>query len=113
VDVRKWVALLSTLCGMALGAGIPLLALTSVPRTEIAEGAVVWVHPADHELLIHDTGGDGGLRGRDVLVRLPYRHRRLAVIPGDQALTALHAGELVRLRISRRSHLAHWLRIEN
>jgi hypothetical protein len=108
VDARKWVAIVATLCGISLGAGIPLLGLTAVPHTEMADGVVVWVHPADRQVLLHDTGGEARLRGRSFVLYLPDRGR-VRIGPGHLTIAALRPGDRIRARISRHSHVAHWV----
>lgn len=108
MDARKWVAIVATLCGISLGAGIPLLGFSAVPRTELADGYVVWVHPDDRQLLLHDVGGDARLRGRSFVLRLPDRGR-VRIGPGRLTISALRPGDRIRAEISRRWHVAHWV----
>lgn len=98
VDARKWVAVLAAGCGAALAIGIPVVAVTAWPRTETADGDVVWVR-AD-TLLLRDTGGAEALRGHDVLIRLP------------KGGVTLRAGEHLQVRISERSHEAHQITLD-
>jgi hypothetical protein len=112
VEVRRRVMLAATACGVSLAAGIPLLGLTALPRTETADGYIIWVHPSAHALLLDDVGADDPLRGREVLIHLPERGAP-RVQPGGQPATALRPGQRVRARISRRSHWAHEITLDD
>ncbi len=111
VNARRWVAVLALLCGLSLGVGIPLLGLTALPHTEVVEGYVVWVRPDDRALLLYDAGPHDRFRGRNIMIYLPA-HRTVTVQPGNQPVSVLRPGYLIRVRISRRSHWAHEITIE-
>jgi hypothetical protein len=106
VRARGWVMVVAAVCGTSLAVGIPLLGLTALPRTEPADGVILWVHPAARTLLLQDDGAADPLRGQQVLIRLPERGGP-RVQPGDRPVSALQPGQRIHTSISRQAHWAH------
>jgi hypothetical protein len=98
VRARTQITVLVTAAAITLGIGFPVLALTLTPSTELVEGTVVSVVPADHAVLVHAVAGARQLRGRDVLVRVPAG--QLITIGGrSEDLDQLRCGQEITARV--------------
>jgi hypothetical protein len=67
---RTQITVMATTAALILGIGIPVLAVTLKPSTEVVRGTVVSLVPEKHAVLIHSLTGRRDLRGRTILVRV-------------------------------------------
>ena len=100
---RTQITILATAAALTLGIGIPVLALTVKPSSEVVSGTVVSFVPDEHTVLIHAVSGSRVLRGRTVRVRVPAGLLVRTsdgvedvgrLVPGQQVSARVHPGSL-------------------
>lgn len=95
---RTRVTILATTAALTLGIGIPVVALTVKPTSEVVRGTVVSLVPDQHAVLIHAVSGTRKLRGRTVLVRV-RAGQQVRTGAGSENVDLLLPGEHVRAHL--------------
>lgn len=95
---RTWVTFLATTAALSLGIGIPVVAVTVKPASEVVRGTVVSLVPDKHAVLIHAISGSRELRGRTVRVRI-RTGQQVRTSAGEEDVNRLLPGEHVSAHV--------------
>ena len=95
--VRNQITVLATAAALTLGIGIPVVALTVKPATELVRGTVVSQVPDEHAILIHSIAGAEQFRGHSILIRVPIG-QKIQTSHGPENVALLHPGQPVTAR---------------
>jgi hypothetical protein len=106
--MRTRVTVLTSVAAVTLALGILVFAVLLRPSTELIEGTVVAVAPAQLAVVIH--AGTGDESGRNVIVHLTAG-QQVHAQSGPEALSLVRAGQRIEARVRSGSFKARWIAV--